>query len=239
MIKGTNKLDADDVVLVALMNNPRDLEIARNERWYRIPVKHAPADIRQARYVAFYLTKKFGEQKYSICEYAPVQGHELVYRRDLFPDETDHPRANDAYYKLQLGSLLALKRPIVSRAGRRMLFIWTTGDKFSRAVELNDLLGKSDADDALWNALKDANIRAERQVMVRDKQSRYRIDFWIPCKRGNVGIAVSDAPRKLPKAKWGKSAQFSTKIISEDAGDCARQVNRLVREMGGIKYSTE
>lgn len=231
-------MDADDGVLVALMNNPRDMEIARNERWYRIPAKHAPADIRQARYIAFYLTKKFGKQKWSICEYAPVQGHELVYRRDLFPDETDHPRANQAYYKLQLGTFLALKRPIVSRAGRRMLFIWTTGEKFSRAVELNDLLGKSDADDALWNALKDANVQAERQVMVHDKQSRYRIDFWIRCKRGNVGIIVSDGVRKLPKAKWGKSTRFSTKEILQDIDDCEWQVSRLVREMGGIKYST-
>jgi hypothetical protein len=150
-------VDADDVVLVALLNQPRDLEIVRAEHWYRIPARYAPAHLTQTRYVAFYLTKAFSETRWTIREYAPVRGHELVRRRDLFPDEADHPRASDAYYKLQLGSLIELARPIVSRRGRRILFIWTTGDKFSRAVEINDLLGRNTADDALWGALKAAS----------------------------------------------------------------------------------
>ena len=29
----------------------------------------------------------------------------MVRRRDLLPDEPDHPRADQAYYKLQLGPL--------------------------------------------------------------------------------------------------------------------------------------
>jgi hypothetical protein len=36
--------------------------------------------------------------------YAPIQGHELVTRRDLIPSEPDHPHAGQWYYKLQLGS---------------------------------------------------------------------------------------------------------------------------------------
>jgi hypothetical protein len=103
-----------------------------------------------------------------------VCGHELVRRRDLFENEVDHPRANDAYYKFQLGSMLQLTRPITSRTGRRVLFISTNGTKFSRAVELNDLLGTSDADDALWDALKAKEIRAERQVTVRDSRALSR-----------------------------------------------------------------
>jgi hypothetical protein len=232
-------VDADDVVLVALLNQPRDLEIVRAEHWYRIPAKHAPAHLTQTRYVAFYLTKAFGETKWTIREYAPVRGHELVRRRDLFPDEVDHPRANDAYYKLQLGALIELPHPIVSRSGRRILFIWTTGDKFSRAVELNDLLGKSAADDALWDALKSAGIGAERQIVVRDKRARYRVDFWIPCARGNVAVIVSDVPRKLPKAGLCRTTRFTTNEIEKDVADCARQVNRLARELGGIKYIAE
>ena len=29
--------------------------------------------------------------------YAPIQGHELVTRRDLIPSEPDHPRANQHF----------------------------------------------------------------------------------------------------------------------------------------------
>jgi hypothetical protein len=232
-----NDVDADDVVLVTLMNNPRDLEIVRAERWYRIPAKHVPVHLTQTRYIAFYLTKAFGESKWTIREYAPVRGHELVRRRDLLPDEPNHPRADDAYYKLQLGSLIELPRPIVSRGGRRILFVWTTGDKFSRAVELNDLLGRSDADDALWDALKSAGIGAERQIIVRDQRARYRVDFWIPCARGNLAIVLGDVPRRLPKGKTWRAVQFSESDVIGQARSCLAQIRKMARELGSARYT--
>lgn len=231
-------MDADDGVLVVLMNNPRDMEIARNEHWYRVPVKHAPQHITHARYLAFYLTKAFGDHRWSIQEYAPVCGHELVRRRDLFEGEVDHPRANDAYYKFQLGSMLQLTRPITSRTGRRVLFIPTTGVKFSRAVELNDLLGKSDADDALWDALKTKEIVAERQVIVRDARARYRVDYWIRCVRGNIAIVIGEASRKLPKGKAWQALQYSDQEVMISRDKCVREVRRFVREFGGTKYDS-
>jgi len=232
-------MDADDGVLVALINSPHDLEIVRVEHWYRIPAKHAPAHVTRARYIAFYLTKSFGDQKWSISEYAPVRGHELVRRRDLFPDEINHPRADEAYYKLELGSLIELQRPITSRSGRRILFIWTTGNKFSRAVEINDLLGKSDADDALWGALKASGIEAERQMMVHDARARYRVDFWIACVRGNVAVVLSDSERKLPKGKIWRALRLTSTELERDPGDCADQIARMIRELGGTKYKVE
>jgi hypothetical protein len=231
-------VDADDIVLVALMNNPRDLELVRAEHWYRIPAKHAPAHITQAHYIAFYLTKNFSADKWAIREYAPIRGHELVRRRDLFPGDIEHPRANDAYYKLQLGALIRLPRPISSRSGRRILFIWTTGEKFSRAVELNDLLGTSDADDALWRALKSSGIDAERQIIVRDARARYRVDFWIQCTRGNVAVILSDAPRQMPQGKTWRAVRLTSPELNRP-DDCAKQVRKMIRDLGGTKYSTE
>jgi very-short-patch-repair endonuclease len=163
----------------------------------------------------------------------------LVRRRDLFPDQTDHPRAEEAYYKIELGPLIELKRPITSRSGRRILFIWTTGDKFSRAVEINDLLGKSDEDDALWDALKASKICAERQIVVRDKRARYRVDFWIQCARGNLAVVLGDAARKLPKGKAWRSLKFSTRELEQNLTDCTHQVSKMIKELGGIKYNAE
>src|SRR5262245_24779827 len=132
-------MNADDVVLVALVNNTHDWELIQRERWYRIPTKHAPKQFSGAQYLAFYFGRAFGERKWSIAEYAEVRGHELARRRDLLPDESDHPRADELYYKLQLGSLQAREPPIVSKRGRRVLFLWTTWEKFSTAHEFNDL----------------------------------------------------------------------------------------------------
>jgi|YNPNPStandDraft_1061719.scaffolds.fasta_scaffold85414_2 hypothetical protein len=228
-------MDADDRVLVALVNHPRDLEIVRAEHWYRIPARHAPAHLTQTQYVAFYLTRAFGAARWTIREYAPVRGHELVRRRDLFPRETEHPRADEPYYKLQLGSLIELPRPILSRRGRRLLFIWTTGDKFSRAVELNDLLGKSAADDALWDALKSRGIDAERHITVRETHARYRVDFWIPCARGAVAIALGAGARRLPKGKSWRALYF-TETELEQPEMCVKKIYRAVRELGDTNY---
>jgi len=129
---------SDETVLVAILNSPRDLMIAREWGWYRIPVQHAPKQL-FADYLAFYQTKVFGDEGWSIRYFARISGHELVRRRDLLPDEPDHPHADEVYYKLQLGPLQELPRPITSRVGRRITFFTTTWGRLAQARELNDL----------------------------------------------------------------------------------------------------
>lgn len=230
-------MDEDDVVLIVLAKSPRDLEIVRTEHWYRVPTKHAPAHLTQANYIAFYLTKAFGEYKWSIHEYAQVRGHELVQRSDLFPHELDHPRSGEAYFKLQLSPLMQLPQPIVSRRGRRVLFIWTSGRKLSRAVEINDLLGKSEADDALWEGLKEAGIGAERQVVVRDSRRRYRVDYWIPAQCGNLSIIIANGRRGHPRGRLWRHLQFSEQDAIARCGECVNMVKHALRELGGAKYT--
>ncbi len=59
------KVSKNKRVLVAIINNKKDFEIARSQGWYRIPVKKAPKKIK-ANYLAFYLTKIFGEKKWKL-----------------------------------------------------------------------------------------------------------------------------------------------------------------------------
>ena len=132
-------IEPDARILICLVNRPRDLEIARWDHWYRIPVKHAPADY-LADFIAFYLTAAFGDEKWAIHEYAELRGHELVKRVDLFPDEPDHVRASELYYKMQLGPLQRLARPIPSLKWRRIAFLETTGDRFLNALEMSELV---------------------------------------------------------------------------------------------------
>ena len=107
------------------------------------PVRHAPKGI-HAEWIGFYFGRKFGTRKYAVHCYAENLGHELVPRSMLVPEEPEHPRANDFYFKIQLGELITLNRPIVSLRWHRVLFIHTTGDRFTDAVELNDLLIEGD-----------------------------------------------------------------------------------------------
>ena len=130
----------DDRVVVAIMNNLEDWHRVQYENWYRIPVKHAPEPVPNIDWLAFYQTKAFAGDRWAVHFYAKVLGHELLTRRDLLPTEPNHKRANAWYYKLTLGPLHHKLPPIISEKRRRITFIFTTGDRFEAAVEINDLL---------------------------------------------------------------------------------------------------
>ena len=110
-----------------MVNNPRDLEIARLLGWYRIPLRTAPKVV-AVDYLAFYQTGAFGDEKWRIQYFAPVRGHELTTRAELLKTELDHPRAKEEYYKIQLGPLESLPKPILAETWRRITFLYTTGE---------------------------------------------------------------------------------------------------------------
>jgi hypothetical protein len=143
-----------DRVLVAVMNNPRDLELARTEGWYRIPLKRAPARV-GADYLALYLTGAFPPPlRHRVTYYAPIYAYRLVTRVELLPAEPDHPRAMERYFKVEIGALRELARPVPSKKLRRITFIATTVDRLLSAREINELwLGPRD-DEAVWAAIR-------------------------------------------------------------------------------------
>lgn len=129
---------ANDLILVAIISSPRDLEIARSLGWYRIPLVSAPKTVR-VDWLALYLPGSFGSLRWSVRYLAEVRGYELRTRRELLFDEPHHPRADDPYFKLQLGPLRELRPPIDSRSWRRFTFLYTTGERLLRAEDLTQL----------------------------------------------------------------------------------------------------
>jgi hypothetical protein len=148
------------LILVAILNNPRDLEIARLLGWYRIPLRSSPKVV-AVDYLAFYQTGAFSEEKWRIQYIAPVRGHELVTRAELLRDEPDHPRAHQEYYKIQLGSLITLSRPILAEKWRRITFFYTTGEYLLAAGSLRDLVVQADERQLLWQALRERASQAQ------------------------------------------------------------------------------
>lgn len=166
-------------VLVAVINNPCDLERADKQGWYRIPLSHAPPQI-GADYLALYLTGAFPpEQRHCVSFYAPIYAYRIARRLDLLPQEVDHPHAQERYFKLELGPLRPLDRPIPSRKLRRITFISTTLPRLLNAQEINDLWDRGRGQDALWAALRAEGISAERQVEIEEQSVRYVADFVI------------------------------------------------------------
>ena len=148
----------EDLVLVALLPKPRDLAIARTLGWYRIPLATAPR-ILAVDWLAFYQPRTFGPRKWRIEVVAPVLGHELVRRRDLFTDEPNHPRAHEEYVKLQLGPLVTLPQPILARRWKRIVFFYTTGERLLTARTIDELRPSEAERRALWHALRERGRR--------------------------------------------------------------------------------
>lgn len=157
-------LTLTSLILVAVINNPRDFEIARLLGWYRIPLRTAPKVV-AVDYLAFYQTSAFGEEKWRISYVAPVRGHELTTRAELLRDEPEHPSAKAEYYKIQLGPLSRLPKPIVAGKWRRITFLYTTGEYLQAAETVNDLVVRSEERQSLWQSLRERASQAQRYGM--------------------------------------------------------------------------
>jgi len=190
-------------VLVAILKNKEDFEIAAEQHWYRIPVKSAPKNIRNftARYIAFYQPKAFEDEAFRVRYYTEIQRCAIVKRKELFPADVAHPRAEEDYFKIEISPLKLLPQPIISRRWRRIVFIQTTPGKLWNAQEINDLFHESPIEETLWQEFKREGIEAERQYFVNEEKRRYCLDFALFCKERNINVECDSAQWHEQKIK--------------------------------------
>ena len=238
-------------VLVAIMNNQRDLEIAQTQRWYRIPVKSADRfipDLEQMQYLAFYQTQNFERDGCAVNYYAEIERISTARRIELLPDEAGNQNAEALYYRLEISPLQRLSQPIPSRRLRRVTFITTTLAKFSAAREINDLFHTSPIEDLMWEALRAAEIQAERQYEIRESDASYDLDFFVECSDGaKIDIecngdtyhstkAARDRDRRrntyLTTRGW-LVQRFGTAEIRNNIRGCIDQIRTLINQHGG------
>lgn len=146
--------DDEARVLVAVVTRPGDLALAREAGWYRVPVARVPPRF-AADYLAFYQTSAFGDEGCAVRYYAPVLRYSLATRRELLPDEPEHPRASERYYRIELGPVRALPLPVPAARLRRVVFIATTFGQLRRASDVRELFHPAEdelPDDGLWGA---------------------------------------------------------------------------------------
>ena len=150
-----NGLQECSLALVAVMPTPKDLEIARVLGWYRIPFRMAPKML-DVDYLLFYQTGKYPVGHTSRIEYySEVRGHELTTRKELFRNEPEHPRANEEYFKIDLGPVTQLPRAITAKNWKRITFFYRLGYLVNQACSIDDLLVKSDERDILWKTIRE------------------------------------------------------------------------------------
>lgn len=180
---------AEDRVLVGVINRKRDLQSVQDDKWYRIPQAQMKRGV-NAEYIAFFLSKAFGERNGGIYYFADRKGIELLYRRDLIPSEPNHPRANEAYYKIQLGTVREKKPPVVNSTKRTIGFIYTTWDRFIKASKISDLYSKDDYFvDRIYHALRNAGVTSERTWSAEYRTSAPTLR--VLCEKGTFTASTS------------------------------------------------
>jgi hypothetical protein len=222
-------------VLVAVLNNPRDLHRAAAEGWYRIPQRHAPSRI-GADYLAFYQTGAFKGQPEAntVTYYAPIRRYQLMTRLELLPDEANHPRAHDYYFRLEIGALQRLQNPIPSNRLRRITFIHTTFERLLTATDVRELYRQDDPFETLWKALRENRLRPLCNRLVRD----WPVDIALRARDGNVGIycVEEDAAKEVrsiqPPPSW-TLLNLSTRDILANLDACLRQIATTLIDLGG------
>lgn len=184
----------DDRVLVGTITRKKDLAYARDAGWYRIPQARLPRGV-QVEYLAFFLNSRVsGQPGGGIGYYARQSGVELAYRRDLLPDEADHPHAGDVYYKIQLRDWKVKDPPVLNPTKRSISFIYTTWDRFVHAHEIKDLY--SDADyfvDRIYHALRNDGYTMERSWDAERRYTGYGAQIRILCQQGPL-IGSTEGP---------------------------------------------
>lgn len=131
-------------VLVVIMNNRADWAIMQEQGWYRIPVEQVEK-LKQRQqwappqWLAFYHTKEFGQDAYTIQYFAKVETMREVSRRELFPEEADNSKSRQCYCKVELEPMQRLSEPIRSDRLRRLTFIATTLEKLLQSREIKEL----------------------------------------------------------------------------------------------------
>mgnify|MGYP005836447727 CR=1 FL=1 len=180
----------EDRVLVGVINRQRDLRLAREQHWYRVPQGQMPRGI-HADYLAFYLSGLLRGQPSGVYVYTRPAGMELHYRKDLLPKEASHPRALDVYYRVALEPLRPKDPPILNPTRRPITFIHTTWDRFIHATQIRDLY--SDADyyvDRLYHALRSRGVATERYWESERRLTNRPPGLRILCENGGIDAAT-------------------------------------------------
>lgn len=241
-------------VLVCVMNNADDMRRAASEGWYRIPQRRAPQHI-GADYLAFYQTGKFKDQPeaQTVSFFAQTRRYRLLTRAELMPHEADHKRANEYYFRIDIGPLQRLETPIPASKMRRLTFVHTTMEHLFAAQDVQDLFRHEDPVDKLWKALRHHRLRPLKNRIVGDRP----MDITLRARGGFLGIRVTNdktlreaLPSELssptpPIFQSSSSAErwefltLSPFDIEQDLNDCLRQIGRSLITLGGSALSPD
>ena len=244
-------------LLVGIVNLVSDYDIINNQFWYRIPVDSAEKMLKKRwppDWIAFYYTVAIKTYPQMIIHYGKVSNITVDTRKELFPSENQNYKTSKKYYHISFDEIRILPKPILSRRGRRIVFIQTTFKKFIKAKEVNDLIEGSALEDKLWEEFKRNRICADRQEIVKISNNFYFLDFTIYCKKGKINIETDgdrwnhnamgsgkDYARSndLTSNGWSVIRFDSEQIHEKMETYCIPTIKTTINKLGGIDIDND
>ncbi|MDO8804990.1 MAG: DUF559 domain-containing protein [Elusimicrobiota bacterium] len=242
------KSPPEKTALIAVLRAPRDLAIAAEDRWYRIPLRKAPRG--GFTHIAFYQPACFKAAGKRIACYAEVAGCSTWRRIDILPDEPGHPGALQLYVKYSLGPLIKLPREILNTSGSRVSFGYAPLRRLGQAEDILGVFNVVPVENMMCAALKAAGLGFRREhVILRGGKVKYRLDFALFCKRGKLDIEcdgrcchstpgqhAKDAARDkwLKRFGWA-TLRFGEHEVLHNAKVCVGEIKTAVRSLGGVR----
>lgn len=235
------------IVLIGVLKDRRDLNILLKEKWYRIPSLFSPK--RKAEYIAFYQPASFCKTGGRIKYYTEIRSFEIVKRRNLIPEEYDHPYRDEDYYKIKFTKIKKLTNPILNKNRMRIFFGFTTLEKLLNARDVMELFNVQPLEKIVYLVLKKRNIKVSKEhIFCLSDGKRYRLDFAIFCKNGYLNIECDSdkwhsirsqrikdikRDRELKKEGWMVLRLKEDEII-KDIKKCIDKVRKNIKKLGGV-----
>lgn len=237
-------------MLVGVVRRKKDLDIVLQRRWYRIPVRYAPK--KTPSYLALYETRALGNKGRGINYYARIGKIFLIRRKDLLPEEKNHCRSREWYYKFHLAPLKRVPHKINNKSRRRISFGFTSLKKLLKAKEMSELFNIIPLEEMMRKELKKSRFQAFHEYCLVEKgRIRYRLDFAIFCRHGKMAIECdSQKWHFLPRVKerdrmrdrWLRSHgwtvfHFSEREIIDSPSYCLQTIRKAIYNLGGIRQN--
>jgi len=212
----------EDRVLVGVINRKRDLKHLLEDHWYRIPQDRMHLGI-HTEYVSFFLSGgPFKEMSGGIHYYGRLQGVELRTRRDLLPNEANHPRADQTYYRLSISPVKQKKPPVLNPTKRSIAFVYTTWDRFVSAQTIGDLYSKADHFvDRIHAVLRQRGVKSQQLWEAEQTVETIAPGLRIPCNEGVLNVS----------SKKDESDYFLDETLPDDR--IFREIMQKIKDLGG------
>jgi hypothetical protein len=177
-------LSPADLLLIALLPTPADLERAQ-AGWYRLPESAAPSALWQAKALALYQPRAFGEEGLQVMWWGMITGIERTTRRALLPDDPTHRRADEVYVRVGLAPLQQRDPPLRGSKARRLLFAPVRWGLFESATTLDDLFRPAPRPivDSLMYQLIHSQLDGMNDTLPEDEETHRLFENeeeWIP-----------------------------------------------------------